>query len=406
MHEATVKLVQSFPDQGRLARFAGRLLEWLVNELGEGEQSFVESRARALLRAGDVLDEPTRHRFERLAGEALTEAVLRLAIYDLLSASNLAENEEVRALAAALAQSPAPEARPVIHWLALAVAAAAYKSDILLSQLDPALPPDAFSPAGQAVRRAAAFVRQQVQYSATERDKLGRRLGYDPAAAGTPNLDTLQQTTPVAPLPPYYRMPVPVRYPEVARETVRVDEEELSSGPAVTHGEPIQIGNEDLEGDSTPAASGPVRQAPIRIEADQIPPATTPTATTPRPAPARVVTPPPTAHANVRGIGRRGAVPTQTTRLRVVVQEHPDGPGLYGLQVKVSSKGVKSFVAGTTNREGTFNCELPVHRDSGVTYDVDVTWPRDYGNEVERKSITLNADRTLFTLPFYRTLKS
>jgi hypothetical protein len=76
------------------------------------------------------------------------------------------------------------------------------------------------------------------------------------------------------------------------------------------------------------------------------------------------------------------------------------------LQVRVSSKGLKSFVAGTTNREGAFTCEVPVHRDSGLTYDVDVTWPRDYGSEVERKSITLNSDRTLFTLPFYRTLKT
>ena len=40
------------------------------------------------------------------------------------------------------------------------------------------------------------------------------------------------------------------------------------------------------------------------------------------------------------------------------------------------------------------------------TYAVDVTWPRDFGGEVERKSITVNADRTHFDLPFYRTLKA
>ena len=41
---------------------------------------------------------------------------------------------------------------------------------------------------------------------------------------------------------------------------------------------------------------------------------------------------------------------------------------------------------------------------SGLTYDVQVTWPRDVGGDVERKSITLNADRTIFTLPFYRQI--
>jgi hypothetical protein len=37
----------------------------------------------------------------------------------------------------------------------------------------------------------------------------------------------------------------------------------------------------------------------------------------------------------------------------------------------------------------------------GLTYDVDLTWPRDFGGETERKAITMNADRTRFTLPFY-----
>jgi hypothetical protein len=407
MHEAALKLVQSFPDQGRLARFAGRLLDWLVNDLGQGEQTFTESRAKALLRAGETLDEPTRRSFERLVGEPLSEPVLRIAIYDLLAESGLADHDEINALAIATAQAAAADNAPAANWFALAVAAAAWKSDIHLSQLDPASPPDVYSPAGQAVRRAAAFIRQQVQRSATERDKLGRRLGYDPTAAGTPSLDTLPQTAPVAPLPPHYRMPVPVRYPEVARETVHIDDQEVSSSSSATRGEPIKIGDDELDGDA-PASSGPVRQPPLRIEADQIPsapPSTTPSPRAPRPA-SQIVTPPAATAANVHRPARRGGQPTQTTRLRVVAQEHPDGPGLYGLQVRVSSKGLKSFVAGTTNREGAFTCELPVHRDSGLTYDVDVTWPRDYGSEVERKSITLNSDRTLFTLPFYRTLKA
>lgn len=421
MHEAAQKLVQSFPDQGRLARFAGRLLEWLSNDLGQGDQPFTESRAKALLRVGDMLDEPTRHSFERLMGEAVTEPVLRIALFDLLAESGLAEHDEIKALATATAQAAAPDAMPPIHWFALALAAFAYKSDILLSQLDPAQPPDGYSPAGMAVRRTAAFVRQQIQYSATERDKLGRKLGYNPAAAGTPNLDTLPESTPIAPLPPYYRMPVPVRYPEVARETIQIEGEDVGDvgdagdgigelatpGGQPARGETIKIRDEDLGGESSETHSGPVRQPTIRIEADQIPPAPR-TATSPASPPqsSRVVTPPPATSARLRGHSRRGSPPMQTTRLRVIVQEHPDGRGLYGLQVKVSSKGLKSFVAGTTNHEGVFTCEVPVHRDTGLTYDVDVTWPRDYSSEVERKSITLNADRTLFTLPFYRTLKA
>ena len=98
--------------------------------------------------------------------------------------------------------------------------------------------------------------------------------------------------------------------------------------------------------------------------------------------------------------------PLASTKLRVLVQEYPDGPGLYGLQVRVTCQGVKSYVAGTTNREGKFLCELPVRVNSGLTYDVDVTWPREMNNEIERKSITLNADRTEFNLPFYRRMKN
>jgi hypothetical protein len=71
----------------------------------------------------------------------------------------------------------------------------------------------------------------------------------------------------------------------------------------------------------------------------------------------------------------------------------------------VSCKGIKSFVAGTTDRNGRFLAELPVKKHEGLTYDVDVTWPREKGGETERKSMTLHADRTEFTLPFYLRLE-
>jgi hypothetical protein len=95
----------------------------------------------------------------------------------------------------------------------------------------------------------------------------------------------------------------------------------------------------------------------------------------------------------------------KTTKLRVIVQDHPDGEGLYGLQIRIRCKGIKSHVAGTTGRDGHFVAELPVRLEEGLTYDVDVTWPRDMEGETERKSITLHADRTEFKLPFYRHLQ-
>jgi hypothetical protein len=102
------------------------------------------------------------------------------------------------------------------------------RRSIPLAQLDPASPPAPFSPAGQALKRTAQLIRQQVQRTATERDKLARKLAYSAqvAARQTHTLDSLPDEPPVAPLPPYYRSPVPVRYPEVARDTVRVEEAE------------------------------------------------------------------------------------------------------------------------------------------------------------------------------------
>jgi hypothetical protein len=94
--------------------------------------------------------------------------------------------------------------------------------------------------------------------------------------------------------------------------------------------------------------------------------------------------------------------PMTTTKLRVIVETYPDGPPMYGLQVRVNCRGVRSFVAGTTNEAGHFLCSLPVPIHASLTYDVDVTWPRDMNNDKERKSITLNGDRTEFKLPFYR----
>ncbi len=398
MPDLATKLIQTNPDSDHLALFAQRLRSWLIADLTENA-AFTESRAKALLRVTNVVDDATLNDFARLMEQ---ETAVRLALHQLLDATNLAENSEVAALAAASAQSEIPNQKSEIQWLSLATAVFAWKAEYPLHQLDPASPPDTYSPAGMVIKQTAHFLRQQVQRSATERDKLGRQLAFNAAAADTPTLDSMPPTAEIPPLPPYFRPPIPVNYPEVARDTVRIDEEEGGQdvpGTAVTRNAPLTITEDDLRPEPLP--NNVTRMPSIHITQDQVRP--------PAPPTSRVVTPRSGAESSTnfsdsvrQSFGRKE--PMATTKLRVIVQEYPDGPGLYGLQVKVTCKGIKSYVAGTTNREGKFLCELPVRVHSGLTYDVDVTWPREMNNEVERKSVTLNPDRTEFQLPFYRTL--
>lgn len=401
MQDAALKLIQSVPDDDHLTLLAGRLQRWLVSDLnqsGEPVPEFTESRARALLRATDLLDDPTRHSFERLIAQ---EMAVRVALYDLLEESELAGDDEVAALVSTTAASEIVEKPAAVGWQSLAIAAFAWKSGYPLFQLDPASPPGGYSPAGQVLKRAAGFLRQQVQRSATDRDKLGRKLAYAAGSAGTgtPSLDDLPAQQQAAPLPPYYRPPVPVRYPEVSSQTIHVESGEDKPAAEVTRGEPIIITADDLVPPNPPAG----RREPIRITAEQT--------QQQAPQPTRVVTPNSTVSAgpsfaeSVRKRFGRTREAMKVTKLRVKVQEYPDGPGMYGLQVRVTCQGIKSHVAGTTNAEGMFVSELPVPENSGLTYDVDITWPRELDGEIERKSITLNADRTEFTLPFYQRLK-
>jgi hypothetical protein len=409
---AALSLIQAFPGRPQLVTFAARLLDWLNADLNPRGEPLTESRARALLLAAEALDEPTRHSF---AQTTETELGARIALYDLLRETGLADNGDVIALAGATAAAPPPDRPATASWLALAVAAHAWRSGFPLDRLDPAAPPDPYSPAGQVIKRAAFFARQHVQRSATERDKLGRKLAH--TAGGPPGLDGLRPDGTAAPVLPYYRPPVPVRYPEYT-PGVHVEPEEVEhAAPPPAPNAPLSISDADLAPPAMPPM--PATQPALRIDAAQLEPPARPTpqppaprATTPHP-PAHVVLPNATTAANTAGATtaarrkvRRGREPMSTTKLRIVVQEHPGGAGLYGLQVRVSSRGIRRYVAGTTNQSGEFLCELPVQADVGLTYDVDVTWPRDFGGEVERKSITVNADRTHFDLPFYRTLKA
>ena len=403
MQPQAVKLIQSLENLPQLTSFASRLTAWLLSDLNPptSEVRFTESRARAVLHAANVLDEPTWHSYQRLME---TPLALRLALYDLLIGAELAGEKEVEALvvASTAAATPTP-----VGWLLLCAAAFAWKRGYFLDQLDPSSPPLPDSPAGQILSRAMAFIRQQVQRGATERDKLAKKLEYQPGGAVSPSLETMpsaQET--IAPLPPYYRPPIPVRYPEVSRETLQVTPTEPpvpstpSAPPAINRGTPIVISREDVE----PMPNPPTRMPPITINREQVegsrPPSPLPASAVIMPNSA--VEPKPSLTVAFRQMFRNE--PMKTTKLRVMVQEYPDGPGLYGLQVRVTCPTIRSYVAGTTDRTGKFLCELPVRLTSGLTYDIDVTWPREHSGETERKSITLNADRTEFALPFYRRL--
>lgn len=420
MQDSHTKLIQAQRDEAHLANLAARLLQHLVEDLNQpgpgnpAAPAFTASRVRALLRSAGVLDEPTWNDFSRLAQ---TEQGMRLALYDVLEGSGLVNDEEVAAIAQVNAQAPAPDPAPAVEWLPLAVAAFAWKRQYPLYQLDPALPPEPHSPAGQILKDTAFFIRQQVQRSATDRDKLARKLAYD-QRANTASLEAMQPETPIPPLPPHFRPPIPVRYPEYARETVEIQPEDLQEPvwpesppvppPPPVRGEPLRITEEDL---SQLEPRQPQRMPAIRIDYDQIrpepqrPPSPLPPSGVIMPTPSRSTNP--EARSGLT-MALRNAFRTEqlkSTKLRVVIQEYPDGPGLYGLQVKITCRGIRSFVAGTSDREGLFVAELPVRESEGLTYDVDVTWPREMGGETERKSITLNADRTQFVLPFYRRLE-
>jgi hypothetical protein len=399
LDNAASKLVHSLGDDEQLESFTGRLSGWLSDELsplGSKTGHYGESRAKALLRSADAVDEATLKDFATLMQNVPAR---RVALYDLLVSARMAEDAEVAALVALSTQQG--ETSPTA-WISLVTAAFAWKGGYSLHQLDPASPPDPYSPAGQVLKRASHFVRQQLLRSATERDRLARQLTR-PVGASRALEDLTPPEEPIAPLPPHFRPPIPERYPEVASETLQVDPDAHVPETAPTLGEPLVITEEELSGgDNT--STDPVRMPPITITADQVNPAQL---SPPSPLPSTGVIVPsssgqPRPSLTMALRQMFGQEELASTKLFVIVQKYPDGPVLFGLQVRVFCKGIKSYVAGTTNREGKFACELPVRVNSGLTYDVEITWPRDEGGEVERKSITLNADRTQFTLPFHR----
>lgn len=405
---AAAELIRALRDSNQVQFFNNQLLKWLTIEEDEQTESppfFSENRARTLLLNTQFLDEATLQDFSKLQK---TGPGSRIGAYELVRETGLSSIQEVKSIIAlSAAQVYSAEAEPGAgSWLALSIAAFSWKNGYPVHQFDPSTPPGPDSPAGHVLKRTAQFLRRQVQRSATEKDKLNKDLSQPPLEA--PSLEELMPAEgDIAPAPPHYRSPVPVRYPEMSTDTVRIEEDDISDVPTIEVGDPLVISTEEVSTDQN-GGNEPTRLPPISIEAEQLAEEIT---TPPSPLPTTAVVMPtspdqrrPSLSMSIRQMFSSESM--TSTKLRVIIQQYPDGPGLYGLQVRVTSKGIKSYVAGTTNREGHFLCELPVRMQSGLTYDVQVTWPRDVGGDVERKSITLNADRTIFTMPFYRQINS
>lgn len=381
MTDYTRKILQQLPNE-TVGTFTHKLSSWL-HEVQQGDMT--ESRARALLLAADVVDTATLNDFGRLV-ENVT--AVRVALHDLLVDSKLGSEEAVQALTAVIATTT-PNNTP-IEWLALAVSAFAWQTGYPLAELDPASPPKPYSPAGQLIKQSGYFLRQQIQKTPTERDKLAKRIAYDQQSATVPTLDSLA-SAPTATMP-QFRNPIPVSYPEYNDE-ISVEETEAQDNILQIDVEPEPIPSHPPRANALtitehdlPAEPRPPSQPALRISHDQIPPERNQTFN-------REVQ---------RRHSRRGGM--TTTKLRVRVQEFMDGPGLYGIQVQIKSKGIRSDVAGVTNRSGSFLCEVPVKVNGSLTYEIRVTWPRDLGGDRERKTVTLNAERTEFVVPFYRRL--
>jgi len=374
-----------------------RRLSLEMAQLDKNDRFLSGSQAEEILKASECIDNQTLLDFQRSIND---EAAIRVLIYSLLNKCGIEDQHAFMSTGDRLGFTDEDDA----PWLSLVLAAFSWRSEYSLSNLDPSAPPAPHSPAGQVLRQSAQFLRQQVQYSPVDRDLIARQLESSSGTARS--LDKLSPSDrTVLPLPPHFRPPIPETYPEIAGETLLIDHDDTASDLNVDSNQSIVIDDEDLASDNT-YGTEVRRMPPLTIRQDQIAPESS---TPPSPIPdSGVILPTATSQARPNlTLGLRKALGQEklvTTKLKVYVQVYPDGPGLYGLQVRVSCRGIKSRVAGTTNRQGLFICELPVRVKSGLTYDIEVTWPRDEGGDTERKSITLNADRTHFKLPFYRSL--
>ena len=246
MNSQLVGWLQDIEDR-KLGGLVSQLHERLLKPMAD-VPTFTESRARALLRTTNVVDDPTLADFKQLISHP---AGIRTTLYQLLNQAKLSPQPIV------------PNSEPTTtSWLVTILAAFANQREYPLHQLDPAQPPAPNSPAGQLVQRAGQFIRQQSQQSVTDRDRLAKKLAF----AGIPtttDVDNVSQT-PVIPAPEIFRPPIPVNYPEM-NPTIALSDNE------VTETSSSQGRLRITEADLAPSPPPPAPQPPvIRIDAPPV----------------------------------------------------------------------------------------------------------------------------------------
>ena len=385
-------LIQAEPDVAGLLQLAASIQATLLEGISTPNH-LLASKIRSVLIASNLLDDGVLREFNQVIER---ENGLRLALGDLF--------ERFEAPADDLLLSPA-DAK--CDWLVLVAAACAEQKGYDLENLDPSSPPALHSPAGLMLAQVADFFKAQTRRTATERDRLAKKLAFDSSAL-TQNQESAVAEPAQGGDDPNVRMPAPVTYFEhnppikITEEDFDVESEPVVTMPSVS----LDLTAHPPTPEPEPEAETPVQpqtMPAIKITRESLKPLSQRVSEQANQAWRDVGAP---AIGRVADKVRDILTPEETTStiLRVQVMDRPNGSGIVGVQVTVTCKGIRSHVAGITDRDGAFVCELPVRESSGLTYDVTVSWPREMGSDREKKSITLSPDRGEFELPFFRSL--
>ena len=403
MNKKSVQLIRQIAD------------DKLAALLAANGDTFSESRAKALLFATNALDQPTLNDFYRLIQN---HKVMRVAVGDLLSSAETPE------LLTAVQQNIfrlSSDVQP--QWLAAAMATFAAKHQYDVGDLDPAYPPSQHSPAGQIVHHTAAWVRRQVSRSVLDRERLARQLAFEGERGKGKGERKEGSREPL----PAVRPPVPVRHFEFNEQVTITPNDPVNIPTPIVRNAPISISAEDLrEPEDEIRILGESRRVP-RPQGVPVPPNAR------RSQPSRASQAARNAgnyvrenvtRENVQAATQRIVQGTESvfnsiresigndsqggqigrTRLRITVMDYPNGHGLPGTQITVRYTGSRKEVAGATANDGEFIVSLPAKRGGGITYEVTVFWPHEFGNKREKKRITVHPDRPEFSLAFYSRL--
>lgn len=396
-------LIRSENDIEGLRHLAASVQVTLLNDT-KIKLHLLASRIRTVFLAAGLLDDALLREFAQMVTR---EAGLRIALDDLFGRFSPPTEHLVLA---------SPEDK--VEWLVLVTLACAAQTGYTVENLDPASPPRSNSPAGLMLSQVADYFRVQTRRTATDRDRLVKKLAFDASLAQT---GPRTETNPAAqPNSADVRTPAPVTYfehnpplklteadldlpPQTVITTPPVSVEVSAVRPVAQPARPPAQPSQSTQPTTPTTPTTPQTMPPIRISRESFKPLSQKVTEQASTAWREVGAPAVNVVANkMRDLLTTEA--TTTTLLRVNVLDRPDGNGIIGVQVTVTCKGLRSHVAGITDRDGRFACELPVREASGLTYDVMVSWPREMGADQEKKSITLSGDRAEFDLPFFHSL--